>query len=413
MKKHFGLLAMLILATLPCAAQTLKLYDNFSGPFISPSKWSPQWQCGGTVMECVREIREDQLRLRVRAYGATNTNDGTQFGGSGLSLVNNSVTDIAADLTVSRSTAQACRTNPGFGGGGHAHVLLFGSFFNGGAGTSDDDVEAYLQLDRYATDSPGMVDVGGFMFHQGQFFGNVDLGLVNVGERVRVAYLRNHRDSSLVSELRLISVKLAIGSFVPADDLPTGVDTPGTRKLCARETEAGIFRADGEKCMESTIGVQVCTHELAAHIDSVHLRECGSRNRNIEARTPSLRADEAVLQRGNASVPSADQVSAFIDAEDACVHGAGKIPFGKGAVLPDITMASQRVAVCVEDVPLTDDRVRIRYSKSISVASSWKVERGHHIFAEKKSVKESVISHKFSDHIAEIICLESLALICA
>ena len=181
----YVLVACAVGISVPAKAQ-LRLYDNFDGPFIKPSKWSPQWQCGGTVMECVREIREDGLRLRVRAYGANNTNDGTQFGGSGLSLVNNSVTDIAADLTVSRSTAQACSTNPGFGGGGHAQVLLFGSFFNGGAGTSDDDFQAFLQLDHYATLSPGMVDVGGFLFHQGQFFGNVDLGLVNVGERVRV-----------------------------------------------------------------------------------------------------------------------------------------------------------------------------------------------------------------------------------
>ena len=195
MKKNYALLAMLVLATLPSAAQTLTLYDNFSGPFISPSKWSPQWQCGGTVMECVREIQEDKLRLRVRAYGASDTNDGAQFGSSGLSLVNNTVTDIAADLVVSHSAAQACSTNPGFGGGGHAQVLLFGSFFNGGAGTSDDDVQAYLQLDHYATLQRGMVDVGGFLFHQG-FFGNVDLGLVNVGERVRVELVwdkPNHR----------------------------------------------------------------------------------------------------------------------------------------------------------------------------------------------------------------------------
>ena len=185
-----------VVAVTPAWAQTqLRLYDSFTGPFINPSKWSPQWQCGGTVMECVREIQQDQLRLRVRSYGATNTDNGTQFGGSGLTLVSNSSTDIAADLTVSRSTAQACSTNPGFGGGGHAQVLMFGSFFNGGAGTSDDDVEAYLQLDHYATDQAGKVDVGGFLYHQG-FFGNVDLGLVNVGERVRVELVwdqPNHR----------------------------------------------------------------------------------------------------------------------------------------------------------------------------------------------------------------------------
>jgi len=176
--------------------QGLRLYDSFTGPFINPSKWSPQWQCGGTVMECVREIQQDQLRLRIRAYGATNTNNGSQFGGSGLSFASNSATDIAADLTVLHSTAQACSTNPGFGGGGHAQVLLFGTFFNGGAGTSADDVQAFLQLDHPATLQAGVVDVGGFLFHQGQFFGNVDLGLVNVGEPIRVELVwdrSNHR----------------------------------------------------------------------------------------------------------------------------------------------------------------------------------------------------------------------------
>lgn len=214
MKKHFGLLALLILATLPCAAQTLNVYDNFSGPFINPSKWYPQWQCGGTVMECVREIRDERLRLRVRAYGSPDTNDGTQFGGSGLTLASNSATDIAADLTVSRSTAQACSTNPGFGGGGHAQVLIFGSFFNGGAGTSDDDVQAYVQLDHYATLQTGKVDVGGFVFHQG-FFDNVDLGLVNVGERVRVELVWDQPNHRFIARLFRPLVGTTTEQFMP------------------------------------------------------------------------------------------------------------------------------------------------------------------------------------------------------
>lgn len=111
--------------------------------------------------------------------------------------MSNSVTDIATDLIVRRSTADACSTNAGFGGGGgHAQVLIFGNFFNGGGGTSDNDVTANLQLDRYSSDSPGVVLVGGFLRYQNQFFDNVDLGLVNVGERVRVELLwdqPNHR----------------------------------------------------------------------------------------------------------------------------------------------------------------------------------------------------------------------------
>ncbi len=172
----------------------LRLYDSFDNRFLDPSKWLAQWQCGGTVMECVREIQEDQLRLRVRAYGATDSNVGTQFGGSGLTLASSSVTDIATDLIIRRSTADACSTNPGLVG--HAQVLIFGSFFNGGGNTPDDDVQAFLQLDRYSSDSPGVVLVGGFLKYQGQFFDHADLGPVNVGEHVRVELLwdqPNHR----------------------------------------------------------------------------------------------------------------------------------------------------------------------------------------------------------------------------
>jgi hypothetical protein len=55
MKKHF---AILILATLPCAAQTLKLYDNFDHKFIDPSKWAYAFcfSSNGLELECVREI---------------------------------------------------------------------------------------------------------------------------------------------------------------------------------------------------------------------------------------------------------------------------------------------------------------------------------------------------------------------
>ena len=179
------------------AVAQLILYDSFDSRFINPSKWVAQWQCGGTVMECVREIQEEQLRLHIRGYGATDTNAGTQFGSSGLTLQNSSVTDIAADLIVRRSAAQGCSTNPGFGGGGgHAQALIYGTFFNGGGGSADDDVTAFLQLDRYSTYPLDMVQVGGFLKYQNQFFDNVDLGLVNVGERVRVELLwdrPNHR----------------------------------------------------------------------------------------------------------------------------------------------------------------------------------------------------------------------------
>jgi len=219
----------------------LQVYDNFDNSrFLDPSKWLAQWQCGGTVMECVREIQDDHLRLRVRAYGATDSNDGTQFGTSGLTLASNSVTDIATDLTVRRSTADACSTNPGFGGGGgHAQVLIYGNFFNGGGGTSDNDVTANLQLDRYSSDSPGVVLVGGFLKYQGQFFDHVDLGPVNVGEHVRVELLWDQPNHRFVIRL----FRPAYGTFAE-QVMPYAISDTAAAASPSRNINAYVYPAN-------------------------------------------------------------------------------------------------------------------------------------------------------------------------
>jgi hypothetical protein len=202
-----GALAVIMPALAQQPNSGTRVYDNFDKRFLDLSKWLAQWQCGGTVMECVREIQEDQLRLRVRAYGATDSNDGTQFGSSGLTLASSSITDIATDLIVRRSTADACSTNPGLVG--HAQVLIFGSFFNGGGNTADDDVQAFLQLDRYSSDSPGVVLAGGFLKYRGEFFDHANLGPVNVGEHVRVELLWDQPNHRFVIRL----IRLASGTL--------------------------------------------------------------------------------------------------------------------------------------------------------------------------------------------------------
>lgn len=171
----------------------LHLYDNFNEAFIDPSKWTAIWQCGPPAMECVREIENGELRLRIRSYGANNSNSGTQYSNSEVDLTADLVNTIAAKVTVRNSNPTDCATNMGVA---HSQVLVKGSFFNGGGGTAADDVTAFLQLDRYAAYEPGTVDVGGFLEYQNQFFGNVDLGLVNIGETVIVALQwdqANHR----------------------------------------------------------------------------------------------------------------------------------------------------------------------------------------------------------------------------
>jgi hypothetical protein len=163
----------------------LKLYDSFDEKLINPAKWYTQWQCGSpSVMECEREIQDGQLHLRVRGYGSTATNEGNQFGTTGIFLTSSSVSDVAVQAVIQETSAQGCPAMTG--AGTHGQALLAGSFFNGGGGTSDDDVQAFLQFDRYSTDAPGAVLVGGFLKYQGQFFGNVTLGTVNVGDHVFV-----------------------------------------------------------------------------------------------------------------------------------------------------------------------------------------------------------------------------------
>src|SRR5215831_11035649 len=89
-------LAMLI-ATFSCGAwaqqapkqppvKVYRLYDNFDQKLIDPAKWSSQYQCDPGSLECVREIVDGHLHLRVRAYGAVDTNVGRQFGVSELFL---------------------------------------------------------------------------------------------------------------------------------------------------------------------------------------------------------------------------------------------------------------------------------------------------------------------------------------
>jgi hypothetical protein len=195
-----GLLFWLTLTSLASAQSGLTLYDDFNQKFISPAKWYTQWQCGSpSILECEREIQSNQLRLRVRGYGTPITNDGNQFGVSEVYLTSSLVKDIQAQVVVRTSTAETCATNTG--GGAHAQALLSGAFFNGGGGTANDDMQAFLQFDRYSTDQPGIVEVGGFLSYQGQFFGNVDLGPVNIGERVVVELLWDQPNHQFVIRL--------------------------------------------------------------------------------------------------------------------------------------------------------------------------------------------------------------------
>jgi len=170
----------MVYAQLP--SSNLVLYDTFDERFLDPARWSPYGVCSWSVLECVREIQEDRLRLAVRSYGATNSNQGNGYAPSELHFANPTpIKTIAASLTVRQASGTGCPANTANSGG---HALFQGTFFNSGTGNSNDDVQALLLFNHLATDPQGYVDALAFMQWQGQFFGFVDLGPLSVGQRV-------------------------------------------------------------------------------------------------------------------------------------------------------------------------------------------------------------------------------------
>lgn len=162
---------------------TLKAYDNFNGADLDPTKWTMPWQCGSPAMECVRDIENGQVRLRVRAYGATNSDSGNQLAWSGISFINPAaVTDISAQVTAHNAKPQGCATNSQTT---NLAAFMFGTFFNDGSDDPNNDMTAYVQLGQQSPPQlPQIVDAGGFLCYAGQCFGNVDLGPVSVGDQV-------------------------------------------------------------------------------------------------------------------------------------------------------------------------------------------------------------------------------------
>jgi len=180
MKHHKRLLAVLMFAALPCAAQTLKLYDNFDHKFLSPARWANAFCFSGSglELECAREIQDEHLHLAHRGFGLTNSNSGVQNGGANVAFANSAtIKTIRTDLVVRSVVESPCAANPSFGGG----AGIWGTFFNTGTGNPNDDAGASLGLTRFASDPPGQLNVHGQTFSPGGYSPFFSLGTVTMG----------------------------------------------------------------------------------------------------------------------------------------------------------------------------------------------------------------------------------------
>jgi hypothetical protein len=119
------------------------LYDDFNGKWLDPAKWLPATpQCWGNVLECVREIRNNKLRLEARNFGARDSDSGIQWNESEVYFTTPTlVRSITADVTASFS-GTGCSTNST--DYTHAQVQIYGTFFNTGSGNPSDDISASL-----------------------------------------------------------------------------------------------------------------------------------------------------------------------------------------------------------------------------------------------------------------------------
>jgi len=166
-------------------------YDAFNGRWLNPAKWiatdpgNPDYMeaCyfSSSVLECVREIQDGKLRLAVKSYGATDSNDGGQYGES-KSMFAQPFTSVTFDVLVKSTNSSGCTAS---GQSSLAQAMITARFFNTGSGDPNDDVDAHITWAHASTDNPGLLNVSAFLFWQGQYFDFVTLGSATVGTPLR------------------------------------------------------------------------------------------------------------------------------------------------------------------------------------------------------------------------------------
>ena len=136
----------------PALAQSLVLYDDFSGSSLSGSKWLGEEgrQAGALRLDVRRNILNGQLRLETRDAGDNVRNEGSSTARQSVIFAKSyAVTAMKATVTMRSYKLGACTTNTGTPGS--ARARLVGNFFNAGTpipNSSMNDTIAGLQIYR-------------------------------------------------------------------------------------------------------------------------------------------------------------------------------------------------------------------------------------------------------------------------
>lgn len=189
--KHKGFLAVLLLASLSCAAQTTTttLYDNFNQRFINEALWFSGCFGFSVTENCATDIRfgtsdelgapEGQLHLARGMTGNSNSDTGTNYGTAEVFFRNPvPIKSITADITVLKAEILTCASNSAFTFG---QAIIIARFFNAGNGTESDDVGASIAVRRSAFTPEEQLEVSAGFFHNGDFSHNLFLGNIPIG----------------------------------------------------------------------------------------------------------------------------------------------------------------------------------------------------------------------------------------
>jgi hypothetical protein len=234
--RTFVLVLILSLAAGPAVGQSLVLYDDFADGRILPEKWMPSPICSGNGYDCAREVRNEHLRLAVRNYGR-NIEGGVTFDASQVLFLNPDAIDtIRLRLRVDSFGSAACPGNPE---AAHPQLLLAGNFFNTGTGASQDDVAAFLMVERRTDDltiPATSLRVGGFMAINSISFNNVDLGTLEVGEAATATLHWNRQNHTFVVRIvKTVTTPAVVEATMPYAQSDT---TPAAQPYKALQVNA-------------------------------------------------------------------------------------------------------------------------------------------------------------------------------
>jgi hypothetical protein len=184
-------------------AQGPRLYDTFSTQFLDPAKWTGRGICKNWLtLDCARELQLRRLRLAVRTYGARDSNEGIQYDTSYVDFKDPAaITSISTRLVVWNAQEVPCSNNPELS---HSQAILKGSFFNTGTSSVENDVRAFLVVERFspAWQAENELLVHGFLWTAGEFFGWADLGSVMVGEEITISLRWDQPNHRFVAALK-------------------------------------------------------------------------------------------------------------------------------------------------------------------------------------------------------------------